>query len=259
MSALQKLVCQCCGKEFTADHYRRTCSRSCAAILSAPHTLTHVCKTCGGEFVGGPRAIYCPSCRASRTASTNAAYRRSGTNRHIGSIDLCDRCGKPYTVSGGLQRFCPVCGKVNLSALNRDGAKAWRDANKDRYQSAKAAYTEDTKAHAKDAPVFCSVCGLPFDRQSAKQRTCPDCLKKNIAAVWRGCGDRAKARRAAVNAIINSPDSPITDADIAAIIDAFTVTVDFDSFRSPDGMIDGDRLRKHINQLKIDHKIRRGK
>lgn len=71
-----------------------------------------LCKECSCSFQGGPRAYYCPVCRAERQRIQNAAGKareRKGLTRKIGSTDTCERCKKHYVVNSGLQRFCEVC------------------------------------------------------------------------------------------------------------------------------------------------------
>ena len=86
-----------------------------------------VCKTCGRTFSGGPRAWYCPECRHERKLAADLEYHkrdRMGVSRQLGSQDLCQRCGKPYTVCSGLQRFCPECAEINLREVdNRQGTE----------------------------------------------------------------------------------------------------------------------------------------
>lgn len=71
-----------------------------------------VCRTCGTVFTGGPRAWYCPECRNVRRKIKLIGYNAAiaaGTTRKLGSTDLCENCGKPYTVNSGRQKWCPDC------------------------------------------------------------------------------------------------------------------------------------------------------
>lgn len=85
--------------------------------------LQRTCQQCNSQFSGGPRAYYCPSCRAERQRKQSAAYqrrKRAGNIRPLGSIDKCTRCGKQYTVEGGQQRFCPECQPVHTQEYDRE-------------------------------------------------------------------------------------------------------------------------------------------
>lgn len=90
--------------------------------------LDRVCKECGSNFKGGPRAWYCPDCRAERTAKTNQEYRERkarGNSRTIGGTYICELCGEPYTLASGLQRFCDRCGPINKANTSRRMSLAW--------------------------------------------------------------------------------------------------------------------------------------
>lgn len=89
---------------------------------------------CGATFAGGPRAWYCPACRAVRQAETDRRYKaraRRGETRPLGSQDICARCGETYTVTGGLQRYCPACAPLAVAEIDRAQGLAYYAANKD--------------------------------------------------------------------------------------------------------------------------------
>lgn len=96
-------------------------------------TQERVCKTCGVVFVGGPRAYYCPDCRAlRREESTKQSHQRQalGVQRKLGSFDTCNICGDIYMVASANQRYCTSCGKAHLMALQRTRGLARYHANK---------------------------------------------------------------------------------------------------------------------------------
>lgn len=68
-----------------------------------------VCQSCGITFSGGPRAWYCPSCRDERRREQNREHKRKGSQRKLGSTDICQNCGGEYVVDSGLQKYCPKC------------------------------------------------------------------------------------------------------------------------------------------------------
>lgn len=93
------------------------------------------CRQCGNTFEGGPRAYYCPTCRAERTRKTYAEYKRrkrQGKTRALGSKDTCERCGKTYTVKGGNQRFCPECQPIHTAEYDRRTSLEFYRKHKDR-------------------------------------------------------------------------------------------------------------------------------
>ncbi|AUS03580.1 hypothetical protein ERIC1_1c34050 [Paenibacillus larvae subsp. larvae DSM 25719] len=102
--------------------------------------LTRTCRQCGNTFEGGPRAYYCPTCRAERTRKTYAEYKRrkrQGKARALGSTDTCERCGKSYVVNAGLQRFCPVCQPIHAAEHDRRTSLEFYREHKDRINPAR--------------------------------------------------------------------------------------------------------------------------
>lgn len=101
--------------------------------------MPRTCRACGRVFDGGPRAWYCPACREERKKQAYRQYRQrkaAGNTRPIGSIDLCEICGKPYTVEGGLQRFCPDCAPAHLKAVDNAQSLAYKQAHPDAVKAA---------------------------------------------------------------------------------------------------------------------------
>ena len=72
-----------------------------------------ICKQCGQEFKGGPRAWYCPKCRRYRRAEQS---RRSKRNQLLGksviigkSIRKCEVCGNKFVIASANQKYCKGC------------------------------------------------------------------------------------------------------------------------------------------------------
>ena len=62
---------------------------------------------CSKEFLGGPRAFYCPDCRKIRTKEAQKRFRQGKTaKRKLGSVDKCELCGNEYIVTAGRQKYC---------------------------------------------------------------------------------------------------------------------------------------------------------
>ena len=91
-----------------------------------------VCRECGREFEGGPRAWYCPECRYYRARERAAKYRKNHFKRKIGSKDVCERCGKEYTVNSGLQRYCPKCAPIVAKETDRRLSLEYYSKNKEK-------------------------------------------------------------------------------------------------------------------------------
>ena len=84
---------------------------------------SRTCKNCGGTFLGGPRTLYCNACRILRTQEIWRNYKRrkhAGVARALGGIDICERCGKTYTIESGNQRVCPDCRPIYYAECDRN-------------------------------------------------------------------------------------------------------------------------------------------
>nr|DAF01441.1 MAG TPA: Double zinc ribbon protein [Caudoviricetes sp.] len=81
-----------------------------------------VCRQCGIEFMGGPRAWYCPACRMERQKEQARRCRQrtlKGQTRRLGSVDKCEVCGKDYIVNSARQRYCPECAPDRIREVDR--------------------------------------------------------------------------------------------------------------------------------------------
>lgn len=113
-----------------------------------PKLFDKICITCGIEFIGGTTAKFCPDCRAERIRQRDSKRHVAGPMRKLGSIDLCERCGKSYEVVSGNQKFCPSCSKIEQKrhkAINF--AKLYADPHKRAAMLAKS--IRWAKAHPK--------------------------------------------------------------------------------------------------------------
>lgn len=129
-----------------------------------------VCRMCGMEFKGGPRAWYCPDCRKIREKERAAKYRKHGFERKIGDTDYCRHCGKPYIIKNGLQRYCPECGQENQKLVDRRQSLAYYKINKEVINPKRA-----EKRRVDDR--ICVVCGKLF-HPMAQQKVCGEECRK---------------------------------------------------------------------------------
>lgn len=105
------------------------------AVVVKPRT----CRECGAVFEGGPRAWYCPECRANRKKDAEKRYRAKGrkADRPLGSTDKCTVCGKEYVVNSARQKYCPECAYDAVREVDRPASRAWNREHKDTYYPAK--------------------------------------------------------------------------------------------------------------------------
>lgn len=88
------------------------------------------CRQCGTEFMGGPRAWYCPNCRAERTREADRRHKQKiralgHADRPLGSIDKCAICGEDYVVQAARQKYCKKCAPSAVRATDREQSRGW--------------------------------------------------------------------------------------------------------------------------------------
>lgn len=174
-------TCLNCGEVFEGRSDATLCS-ACAEQSIHSVIRTRTCSVCGIQFPGGPSAKYCPDCRKERERERNHKYkqrRREGRSRKLGSTDLCEVCGKEYTVTAGLQKYCPDCAAEAIAAKDRIKSREWNAANID---------YDKRREDRQKATAFlkCVICGTEFQPDGGAPITCsPECSaalqKKNTA------------------------------------------------------------------------------
>lgn len=205
--------CVICGKLLTGRR-TRYCSDECArqganalvreVTSKRPHPLPYhviTCPDCGAVVEVPIKSKRCRPCQdeANRRADRACKERRRlGKTRPIGSTDLCARCGKPYTVNGSLQRYCPICAPIATSENDRAASRAW---NKAHYSTPEA---HDARNAGRRRPVpdpkVCPICGTTFIPSSMHDVYCsPECLaaaqKQQNAQYLRDNRPRVNARQ----------------------------------------------------------------
>lgn len=126
-----------------------------------------VCRQCGINFKGGPRAFYCPNCRDQRKKEANKRFYKKGrkAERQLGSIDKCITCGKEYIVNSSRQKYCPECAKSEVKKVDRVQGIEYYKNNRDEINL----YRTMTRYQLKE----CVVCGKQFKTKSPR-KTCSD-------------------------------------------------------------------------------------
>lgn len=132
-----------------------------------------ICRECGEDFKGGPRAYYCPSCRVERQKQHARDYKkrkRSGEVRPLGSKNKCERCGAEYTVQAGSQRFCPECQPIHAAEYDRVTSLEFYNQHKDRINPPR-------KLKRRKRSNICVWCGNEFEPVNGST-TCSDECKR---------------------------------------------------------------------------------
>ena len=163
--------CKYCGKPFVPSRQAQAVCEDCLAEARSTTIRPRTCRACGTTFDGGPRAWYCPSCRAERQKESSRRARKEGTKRPLGSIDHCVICGKEYVVNSARQRYCPDCAPEAYAAADREASKAWNAAND---------YYAKRAQSPRSGIRLCVICGEPLPPNSGGVTCSHECHRKRI-------------------------------------------------------------------------------
>ena len=168
--------CKRCGRDFWAPKtWNYLCPECGSAAKQETVMRPRTCRQCGAVFQGGPRAWYCPECRTERKRAQDRENKRTGKPaRPIGSMDLCVRCGKEYTVNSGRQMYCPDCAKIVVREKERTRKKEYWAERKEQYADYKRAAADDSKV--------CVVCGKTFSARGPSVTCSEECARAHKSA-----------------------------------------------------------------------------
>lgn len=101
-------TCPICGKVFTSQKMRNTCSVECGRTYAQMHPHTYTCKNCGENFEGVKSRDFC-SYECSREA-----FARDHMSEHV-----CEECGITFMSIYDSVRFCSKqCGSTHYHKMN---------------------------------------------------------------------------------------------------------------------------------------------
>ena len=174
-----------------------------------------VCKQCGRTFSGGPRAWYCPDCRAERKKENERKYHKDGAMRKIGSIDYCVNCGAQYTVISGMQKYCPNCALACVKEVDRQQSLALYYMKNNQISEQRKL----TRAKGK-TELTCEICGKTFLGYKYQKFCSDECKLFNRRKFDREYKKGVKKltdkqRRFAVSESLNYNDADAFASDIA--------------------------------------------
>lgn len=170
---MRRRKCKMCGKEFQGQGEQRLCPDCRSEAKRATVVLPRTCQLCERVFQGGPRARYCPECRVERKKKQSVEHmQRKAVNktRKIGSIDICQTCGKEYTVRGGLQKYCPDCAQ---EAIRKNVLSSKRARAAERMKE----ITERKKKLLQESAV-CAYCGKTYTPTSSSVTCSSECERE---------------------------------------------------------------------------------
>ncbi len=148
--------CVECGNKIIGETYDFLSGNIKSCDCSKKHISNihpRQCKHCGFIFDGGPRAWYCPKCRAERKKQHKKEYQErksKGSSRKIGNQYVCEICGNKYILKSGKQKYCESCAKEQMILIDRkQGLEYYRhnknEINQKRYERRKKEYQKNIK------------------------------------------------------------------------------------------------------------------
>ena len=160
--------CIKCGRLFETARPEQAQCNDCLAAAKATTIRPRTCRQCGAVFDGGPRAWYCPNCRAERKKDAMQRFRQRGAVRPLGSVDQCVVCGGDYVVNSARQKYCPSCAPAAVREVDRAASRRWnRDNN----------YYESRTPATRRGVKICVICGAPVPDGTNAVTCSPECDK----------------------------------------------------------------------------------
>ena len=168
---MRQHICKKCGKIYLTDKPDSWYCPECAKESRSNVLVEKTCAICGNSFVGYPRSKYCSTCRIEVQREQARKRRKNGPSRKLGSIDICQACGKKYVVAGGLQRYCPECGETVVAETIREQKRKYTLEHKD--------YANARRAELRNNRKICVVCGKPFTSLGPSVTCSPECATEH--------------------------------------------------------------------------------
>lgn len=183
------IKCKSCGCEITASGEVTLCDDCRKKAKRESVIKTRVCRICEKEFLGGPRAFYCPDCRDEQKKTRKSEYqarKRVGKVRELGSVDICPVCGDEYTVEGSRQMYCPKCAD--------QATKKVVNAHKREFMAERIDQVQMRKKEAHSNRNVCLICGNTYTAKSAAT-TCSDDCAELLRKYWQTEADIKRGKR----------------------------------------------------------------
>lgn len=141
-----------------------------------------VCRQCGKTFLGGPRAWYCPDCRAERNKKAVREYRqrkKAGHSIVLGkTIGHCARCGKEFVYAAARQKYCKECAEEASAEVDRIQGRGWLRRTVEKHGRR---YADERNAAKRLDRTNCIDCGAPLEPgHGASRMYCKDCKRLHL-------------------------------------------------------------------------------
>lgn len=141
--------------------------------------IERTCRRCGGIFIGGPRAWYCPACREIKKKeykTRSLARQKMGIAVKIGiSRRKCEVCGAEYIVQSPNQKYCKRCAPEAYKAVDAAQSRQYCRENRPKINDRK-------RKNYKRKDRHCIICGAPIYNDNKK--LCSDECRKKMEAIY---------------------------------------------------------------------------
>lgn len=179
-------ICKNCGNVFERQtgSYAYLCAECSKKAKDNNLIRERTCQICGEPFIGHPRSCYCAKCGEERRKQLRKMRNTKKPNRPLGSIDICQACGKEYIVKSGSQKYCPECSEEQIAKNIKAHKKEYRIKNQDKIR-------EQKKSHL-GKRYICVICGKEFEKHNVTVTCSTECykeykrIKQNEADIRRG-------------------------------------------------------------------------
>lgn len=131
--------------------------------------LPRTCRQCGLSFLGGPRAWYCPKCRADRARDANKKFKdrkRAGDVIPLGSILVCPDCGKEFVKTGGNSTRFPACAEKHLKEVDHAQSLAWNKLHPEKQKESKRKHSAKNSSLSETCES--GVTGISWDKSGKR-------------------------------------------------------------------------------------------
>lgn len=183
---LYKRGCIICGAPLP-KYRRKYCSDECAKLAPRmsslskterkPHAI--ICQDCGEPALVFTRSTRCPDCQRNYVRGLKAKFRK------IGSEAICEKCGKPYIVNSGNQRYCKDCAEE----VRRERAREINLVYSREYRAKYSDKVRQSKLRIQ-VPITCVICGREFVSREGALTCSEDCRRE-----WKRILDREWRKR----------------------------------------------------------------
>lgn len=143
--------------------------------------MPQVCTICGAKYMGGPSALYCPSCREIKRREyerETRARQRAGRAIVLGeTVGICEKCGEKFVYQGPRQKYCKKCAD---EAIRENDRIKGRGNLRRTIEKHGQRYADERNAARRVLPKHCKICGVSLAGMQSNREYCDDCREVQI-------------------------------------------------------------------------------